>query len=485
MRSELIITVNPNQVIADDYLQKALETHTKAVGFAVVKDGVVLSDIFTFSDVDLLDAMMKAQELHKDRFRFFSLLELDPKDVENLDAEALQPYPILTRKNKKGEEETIMAAMLDGDFGEYYKSEGNTPAYHLVTDMLGEKIRACYKRNSQDIVKTCEEMTSPLFRKEIRAYLLPRGQITIIPVGFKPFSYSENELVGEYPWGTASKKLGIEPAVTPPVKDTTAETTPLLGTSRPLSWAERKKLAAKKTETPKSAENKQEQKKPHPCISVVKKEGKDVVWVKPDPNNKDSLNGAKQFWKRNTTLALPPHDAPNLLYEGFPASTLRLDSGFLDYAKKMGATIQAEIDQSVFREKMEKAALEKTKKAEAQIETDFSGLLTVDDKKGIVAMLKDTSGGYFHTSWKELEQEMANTPVYSKQIAKDNEELLLAKKKFWFKQEKRALVNRIMELNALLLVKSIAEEKPKAEDEDTLQREAPKKPKAFGKRKAA
>lgn len=444
MRSGLHIVKERDQLIAADFLQKAVETHPTAVGFALAKNGIVLHGSFPGDELDLLDSVQKTQEKYKSDVVYFHFTKAGEGEFG---FDSLQPFPILMKGG-----EILLAVMLEGEFLSFVKPGEETPEYHIVTDYLKSKITEIYKECGT-LEKTCAKLESPSVRADLKPHLDPRGQILFIPARGKAFAYSNNNLGGDFAWGSASRTLGFEPIPKKAPEPVKVEEPVITATSKPLTLRERaarkkaldaaeesgKKAIQGKDQVKEAAPppkpdpipaKKEEEKKLKPETPFSKEKG--VIWCSPPSGS--SWSQVKAFWNRNCRMNRPK--AAEELYKGFPASHLKASAPLFAFLSEQDKNSLAATD-TAFRDAMTKATENKSKKASTDADI-FPGVLTVDEKRNAVELRKQD------VYWKQTPEQLlafsGENLKYSEQVQVPFEDLLHASIKFGMRLSKRELI---------------------------------------------
>lgn len=434
MRSGLIICKFAKLNIADNYLLEAVTTHSQAMGYALAKGGKILHETFPADEIDLLAKVQEVQEKYKEEQVYFHLTSAEENEFN---FNSLQPIPLIEKGN-----EVLLAAMAEGEFMAYAKPGEDTPESLMIKEYLQEKVRKIFLDCGQNIDKTRIELEKPGFRADLKPLLLPRGVILMIPNKGKAFAYSDNKLFGEYEWGFASRTLGIAP----PTKDTFKEPVKTdvkaaVLAAKPLTLREKQeqKKALEKAAAdaagapipvtppvePKKEETKEPDKKPVAAETyAIGKNEEGVDWCYPDKTW--GYNQCKQWWNRNSSLKQPKDE---LLYEGFPAASLKAGSPMKAFYDKQQTATAVGLAM--------KKAQEQPAKATAAVD-EVPSMMTADEKKELVLLKKNAN--YWGKKPEEIVNSVDATAMFSEQGQVPFEDMVTASIHWFTRLNKRQLI---------------------------------------------
>jgi len=423
MRSGLIVHKSKGKLIGEDYVKVLLDTHKTAMGIAIASDGVVDNTTYLSDEVVLADQFKDAQNTYKDYDVFFYFQNCEDLDKE-FDIDSVQPFNVLTRSGQGKEDDvTLLSVMLDIDYTRFAKGEEGSawPEYHLMAKYLAEKIRACYKRNGEDLASTLKELNTDIAKTEVLAMIDNRGDILIIPGTGAAFAYTDNNLGRRYSWGYASKHLGVasdlEQKEPPKVVDVAV---------KPLSLRDRKKGLTTGTAPVTPVESKPEPTKepvkeeprlnpekvnpedksgPGASFKIIDKDG--MKWVEFTSNVFTHL---KTAWNRNTAAPRPSDEKK--VKEGFPVAALRVGSPIFMYLEDLAKASGTQV--TAFRDAMAKAKKElEDKEAKAKAAVDNPLVLGVEDRKKAIELDKDN--GLFGYTAEQIKEEIKEAASFSEQ----------------------------------------------------------------------
>lgn len=496
MRSEVIACKYPGQSMSPIWLDAALKTHNTCVGYAIAKDGIVLHTNFLSAETPLKEAIEATQTKYKKEHVFFYFAHVD-KPEEEYGPDSYQPFPLL-KGGPKGED-TLLAVMLEGDFTTFDKNDTEMAAFHFVKEYLEPKIVDMFG-DIGNLDKLMAKIDGPVFRKEMMTHLQPRGYMLFLPNKGQAVSLSNNKQGGAYEWGLASKDLGI-PSDMPAAATKTEAKAPVVdvvASGRPLSFAEKKArekaLAASGGVPPVSPTPDQKPGEIKPEGKPVEKkevtpfhEVDGVLWVKPPSGT--GHKEARIWWNRHTRLPRPANEKPELLFAGFPATNLAADSPLYKFLAEKDRPLEPE--NSAFTVAMKEAEAKKTAKAKTDAD-EVAGVLTLAEKQEIVRERKQ--GQFGAQSPEDIIALTKPEMLFSEQVQVPFDEILHAPAGFFFKRNKRELMNLCLEFRLKLIyeLRSKKADKPvevkvPGQEELPLKKEEPvvTKTMTFAEKKAA
>lgn len=442
MISELIASKSPNHLIPKDWLQKAVETHNTAIGFAVPKDGKILHMNFDPTKDDLLKSVQMTQEKFKGEHVFMYFAHADKDDKFGIDS--YQPMVVLSKGN-----DTLMAVLMEGDFSEYADKGANSPAKNMFDGYLKEKLTEMYG-DLGNLDKFMTRVDGAPFRKDMMPNLNPRGYMMILPARGKAIAFGSNLLGQSYTWGSASKSLDFPSDLGKETADKTVVVDTVATAPKKLTFAEQKarEKALKESKGEKVEETKLDQTttkpgqardsagKPKPPFYM----NGDVMWIKPlaGTTHKD----AAIWWSRHTKLPKPRADSPESLFAGFPITNLASDSPFFQFLAE--GDRPANPEPSALKDALDKATQKKKESAKAETDADNTpGVITPAEKQGIIR-----DRGEQHLWGKTIEEilDLAKPNLlFSEQTQVPFTDLLHAAVGFYFRRSKRELISLILE----------------------------------------
>lgn len=210
MSTDTLVICRPGILPPDDFLQLLQSKHKTCLDMMWAANGSVQELAINASDpeaaaYDWSQSVKNIIQQFKDSVCVFRYGDHE-KDTIN------QPYPLIDN-GKTGEEQVVhIAAMLEGDFPEFAKDDGNPNELHVVADFLIEAVNDVYKANGGDLDKTMAALDTKKFHMNAKGVLVPRGAIFFMAGNGKHLLLDsgvfEKGTGGNFLWGGTTRTHG-------------------------------------------------------------------------------------------------------------------------------------------------------------------------------------------------------------------------------------------------------------------------------------
>lgn len=206
MNTHVIITKEPDQVIPRGYLQEALKQCPTCVGITIqdpngAGKGAPLLECTAENKTMDVDDLMKIVESCKDVRMVVVLAKMD----QDFDAETdMQPFAFQQRVEGEEEPENILACHIEGDFPKFSKpGKGHTDEYNLWEECIYPAIEEKFE-DSGDLLKFYKKIGGTPMRQLCENPIGHRGVIVFVPLEGELIAFGNNDIGGEFEWGTTS-----------------------------------------------------------------------------------------------------------------------------------------------------------------------------------------------------------------------------------------------------------------------------------------
>lgn len=206
MNKQVIITKEPGQVIPRGYLQEALKQCPSCIGITIqdVVDDEPVLDCTAENKTMTVDDLMKVIESCKDVRMVVVLGQM----VQDFDPETdMQPF-VFQQTGENGETQNILAFHVEGDYPNYSKpGKGHTDEFNFWEDCVFPTLLEKFDASDNLVTFFSKVAASPM-KQLIENPIGHRGVAVFVPLEGDIIAFGNNELGGEFDWGTTSQTFG-------------------------------------------------------------------------------------------------------------------------------------------------------------------------------------------------------------------------------------------------------------------------------------
>src|SRR5882724_17887 len=200
--NQVIVTVDPDQVAPEDYIELCCAGYSSAFGYMVVdkEDGknVLFSD-YSIPTPDIKEVMDLQRNEAPNK-----LVMIFHDYPEGFIEDDVMPFGLVVGKDEKD----LLCVMIDGVFSGFEKKESaHSSIFHFVDEVLQPKFDHLFNLLGGDIKKMDEELANTVLHKELLMNSTGPTTFTFLSTEGPVINISDTEFEGSFDWGQTSNHL--------------------------------------------------------------------------------------------------------------------------------------------------------------------------------------------------------------------------------------------------------------------------------------